>query len=147
MLVVLGEDEDLKAGRAKERREGTVRRGAQEGGSAGKGRDPLGYRWRELPQVSFLLRQKFRRDKHVFVANKVCLPRQNFCCDKIMFVATNTTNYVCRDKHDKIMFVETNISFVATKICFSRQAFFCRDKRRIFCLSQQNLSRTKLYLW
>ena len=37
----------------------------------------------------------FCRDKHVFVATKVCLPRQNFCCDEIMFVGKE--NYVCRE--------------------------------------------------
>ena len=31
---------------------------------------PLRYQWRELPQVSFSSRQKFCRDKHVFVTTK-----------------------------------------------------------------------------
>ena len=42
-----------------------------------------------------------------FVAASILLSRQNTC-------------YVCRDKHD----------FVATKV-LSRQAYFCRDKRRV----------------
>ena len=60
------------------------------------------YHWRELPQVSFLSRHTFCRDKHVFVTTnmclsrqsvsfvttKVCLSRQNFCRDKVMFVVT-----------------------------------------------------------
>ena len=60
------------------------------------------YHWWELPQVSFLWRQKFCGDKHVFlttktclsrqktsfVTPKACLPREKFCRDKIMFVAT-----------------------------------------------------------
>ena len=135
MLVVLGQDDDLKAGRAKERREGTDERNA--GG------------------------RKCWKMKRSFVATKVCLPRKHFCCDKIMFVATHTTKLfvetiicrdkhdkimfvettICRDKHDKIMFVETTICrdkhFVETKLCLSRQAFFCRDKRRVLCLSRQ----------
>ena len=31
----------------------------------------------------------------------------------------------CRDKH---VFVRQNTSFVATKVCLSRQTYFCRDK-------------------
>ena len=55
----------------------------------------------------------FCRDKHLFVATKVCLPRQNFCRDEIMFVGKGKKN---RDK----TFVTTNICrvnhvFVATK--------------------------------
>ena len=59
------------------------------------------YHWRELPQVSFLSRQMFCRDKimfvatkyfchdkHVFVAKKKCLSKQNVC-DKTCFVVTN----------------------------------------------------------
>ena len=60
------------------------------------------YHWRELPQVSFLSRQKF-------------------CCrDKIMFVATKPLlrqTRVCRDKH------KFKHHFVATKLCLSRQYF------------------------
>ena len=53
------------------------------------------YRWRELPQVRFLSRQMFGRDKHVFVAKnmclsrqKTCLPRQNMCLSRQDFVVT-----------------------------------------------------------
>ena len=84
------------------------------------------YHWWELPQVLFLLRQKFCCDKHVFVATKhvfcrdksmlvttKCLLRQTyFCCDKT-FVKTN----ICCDKHN----------FVAAKL-LSWQAYFCCDK-------------------
>ena len=66
------------------------------------------YHWRELPKVSFLSRQTC-----------VCRNRTVFCRVKSMLVATNT--YACRDKHN----------FVATKV-FSRQAYFCRDERRVF---------------
>ena len=41
------------------------------------------YRWRELPQVSFLSRQKFCSDKHTFVMTK-----DVFCSDKHVFVMT-----------------------------------------------------------
>ena len=48
-----------------------------------------------------------------FVATKVCFSRQNFCHDKIMYVATN------------------HLSRQISNICLSRQAYFCRDKRRV----------------
>ena len=42
--------------------------------------------WRELPQVSFLSRQKvFVKTKHFFSVTRVCLAPQNVCRDKIMF--------------------------------------------------------------
>ena len=41
------------------------------------------YHWRELPQVSFLSRQMFCRDKHAFVATK-----DVFCRNKHVFVVT-----------------------------------------------------------
>ena len=54
------------------------------------------YGWRELPLVSFLLRQKFCHDKHVFVTTK-----HIFCRNKSMFAVTkllSRQNYVCCDK-------------------------------------------------
>ena len=64
------------------------------------------YHWQELPQVSFLSRQKFCRNKHMFVATKntsfvttkACLLRKTFvttnmclfCCDK------NILSYFCK---------------------------------------------------
>ena len=60
------------------------------------------YHWLELPQV--LSRQtRACRDKHTFVATKLCLTRQKFCRDKYIFVATK--NVFCRDN-----------TFVATKM-------------------------------
>ena len=75
------------------------------------------YHWRELPQLSFLSRQKFCRDKHVlsrqkyfvatkifrrdkgFVATSILLPRQTRDCrDKSKLVFEATKNYFCRDK-------------------------------------------------
>ena len=70
----------------------------------------------------------FCRDKHMFVATKVSLSRQNFGLDKIMFVMTS----IC---HHKIM-------FVATKV-LSRQAYFCRDKRRALSWQQTQVCRDK----
>ena len=58
------------------------------------------------PQVSFLLRQNFCRDK------MMCLSRQKFCLDKHTFFATK------------------DVFFYATTL-LSRQAYFCRDKRRV----------------
>ena len=76
----------------------------------------------------FLSRQKFCREKQVFVMakkrllivmTKECLSRQNFCHDKYIYVTIFfrcdkntfvTQTYVCHDKH---------VSFVVTKVCFS----------------------------
>ena len=66
------------------------------------------HHWRELPQVSFLLRQT---QKTCFVATKVCLPRQSFCRNKVLFVATK---YFCRNKG----FVATSILLTRQKACF-----------------------------
>ena len=60
--------------------------------------------WQELPQVSFLSRQKFCHDKHTFVMTKVM-----FCRNKHMFVVTNT-------------FVTTKIILVAAPTNDSTQA-------------------------
>ena len=63
------------------------------------------------------------RDKHVYITTK-----HVFCRDKSMLVATKL--------HDKIMFVMTKrlsrqtFVFVSTKDV-SRQAYFCRNKRRV----------------
>ena len=68
------------------------------------------YHWRELPQVLFLLRQKYTclsRQNTSFVVTKVCLLWQKFCFGKHIFVMTN--------------------SFVMTKV-LSRQAYFCLNK-------------------
>ena len=54
----------------------------------------------------------FCREKHVFVATKVCLPRQNLCRHKfIFFVSTKKT--FCRDKSK---LVATKITSVSTNI-------------------------------
>ena len=88
------------------------------------------YHWQELPQVSFLSRQKFCLNKHgfviantclfqqnmSFVATKVCLLRQNFCRDKIVFVVTK---YFCCDK---TMFVATKY-FCCDKTCRDKHTF------------------------
>ena len=87
---------------------------------------PLLYHWRELPQVSFLSRQKYP-----------CRDKTYFCRDK-SFV---TTKIFCRDKHnfkeEKGIFVAANIllswqktCFVVRNRCLSRLTSFCRDS---FC--------------
>ena len=87
------------------------------------------YNLREPPQVSFLPRQKFCCDKHVFVATKVCLSRQKLCRDKIMFVVDFLNLFFPRAKR----FVATNICF-RNKTCHHKNTFvatkdvFCRDK-------------------
>ena len=73
-------------------------------------------------QVSFLLRQKFccdkhvYHDKHVFVKDKTCLlSRQKYVCRDKVFLSWQK---FCHDKH----------SFVTTKV-LSWQAYFCHGKR------------------
>ena len=80
------------------------------------------HHWRELPQVSFLSRQKFCRDKHVFVATKHAFYRDKstVASTKLLyFVATNKLSLQKKKSRQKACFVATNM-----------------------CLSQQ-----KLYLW
>ena len=117
-------------------------------GGSGRFRQPLPYHWRELPQVSFLSRQTFCRDKHTFVTTRHVLSRQTRVCrnkndtcgssrqwyDKSMLVA------LC-DKH---VLVATNVfrgkhTFVATK------DVFCHEKG-VFVVTKL-LSRQKCYLW
>ena len=127
------------------------------------------YHWRELPQVSFLSRERFCPDKHVFVATNMCLShdkarllsRQKYSCrEKITFVATKQTcvlspkAYFCRDCRDRSLLVATNVLLRQNYICRdkylswqkfcrnknTRQSYFCCDKRRV-------LSRQKWYLW
>ena len=81
------------------------------------------YHWRELPQVSFLSRQKYCRDKHTsFVATKVCLLRQNDVC---------RGKYLSRQTHVCIIGGSRN----KYHTCSSRQTRVCRDKTRL--LSRQ----------
>ena len=94
--------------------------------------------WRELPQVSFLLRQKFCCDKRwtyaccdkTFDVTKLCLSQQNICHDKHNRV---TTNFCCCDKHN----------FVTTKVLLWH-AYFCHDKKCV-CHDRSFLA-TKLIL-
>ena len=88
--------------------------------------EALIYHWRELLQVSFLMRQTVCRDKHVFCRDKSMLVVTNvlsgekICRDKIFLWRQNFTTNICRDKHN----------FVVTKV-LSREAYFFRDKRRV----------------
>ena len=92
--------------------------------------------WWELPQVSFLSRQKFChnkpvfvttkhvfcRDKSVLVATKLCLSWQNLCRDKHTFVMTK--DVFCPDKLFYVGFffsmtkVVTSILLSWQKTCF-----------------------------
>ena len=69
-----------------------------------------------------------------FVVTNTCLT--NIFLSRQIFVATNTflSAYFCRNKH---MFVAT--CFVATNIILSRQAYFCRNKRRVFVATKMIL--------
>ena len=94
------------------------------------------YQWRELPQVSFMLRQKFCHDKHVFVATNMFVATKHvFCCDKTRLLSRKLpifllwgTRLLLRQNffRDKLTFLATK-SFEVTKVCSSR-AKFCRDK-------------------
>ena len=74
------------------------------------------------------------RDKHTFVATNICREKHNFvptkpCNGKLTCLSRQNTSFVstkifCRDKNN----------FVAIKV-LSRQAYFCRDERRV--LSRQ----------
>ena len=91
------------------------------------------YHWRELPQVSFLLRQKYACWDQTFVATNKCLLWLKFCHDKHNFVTTVLSwqacfccnkrrvllwqTHVCHDKH----------VFVITNTCLSWPNF-CRNK-------------------
>ena len=79
---------------------------------------PANYHWRELPQESFLSRQKSCGDKRVFVTTK-----HVFCRDKSMLVLS-WQNYVCRDKRRVL----------------SRQKRVCREKKQI--MSRQKFKHT-----
>ena len=80
--------------------------------------DVKDYHWRELPQGSFLSRQKLCCDKHV------CRDKHIFVVTKVLLQQTRLLlwwKYACHDK-----------SFVATKI---------------FCCDKQNFVMTKVVLW
>ena len=115
----------------------------------------------ELPQVSFLLRQKcachdktfvatnIYRNKHVFVVTEVLSWQAYFSCNKRCVLSWQ--NYVCHYKylswqtfcHDKNMFVMT--SFVTASILLSRQksCFVATN----MCVMTKLLSWQKWYLW
>ena len=99
--------------------------------------------WWELPQVSFLLQQKFCDNKHIchthqdktFVRTKLCLLRQNFHHKKI-FVTTNPCLlrwlFFGHDKH----------TFVASRDVFCCDKYVCHDKS----LSWQKFCHNKMML-
>ena len=117
-----------------------------------------------VPQVIFLSRQRFCRDKHVFIATNMCFSRQKtrllsrqkyeklclsrqICCffcfvfliDKHTFVAS--IDVFCRNKHVS----------VSTKVCLSQQNV-CRDNimfvaTNICCRDKQTKFATKLLSW
>ena len=80
------------------------------------------YHWLELPQVSFLSRQKFCRHKHVFVTTK-----HIFCRDKSRIVATKI---FCRDKHN-FVFVATKVLSDKNDTCDSSRQFIGSHLERI----------------
>ena len=114
-------------------------------------------RWRELPQVSFMSRQKLTKvDKSTTKVDKSTtkvLSRQNTCLSRqnTSFVATKSILDAPNFCRDFFFF------FVATKrlsrqACFCRQTRVCRDKSKLvatkLCLLRQRtcLPRQKLNL-
>ena len=97
-------------------------------------RPAVSYHW--LPQVSFSSRQKFCRDKHVFVTTK-----HIFCRDKSMLVATKLLS--------RQIYVTTNIILSRERFCLEKRTFFatkdvfCRD-RTCVCRDKSMLAATKL---
>ena len=103
---------------------------------------PQRYHWWELPQVSFLLRQKFIMTNTCllwqnmsFVTTKVCLSRQNYAShDNFFFLRQNFWHdkyYVCPSKS----FIATSLLLLwQTRVChdkthlLSRQKYACHDK-------------------
>ena len=79
-----------------------------------------GQSWRELPQVSFLSRQKYACRDKTFRATNTCLSRRIFVSTKVL----SRQNTFCRDK----------LNFVSTKLSSRKHTFdatkdvFCRDK-------------------
>ena len=89
-----------------------------------------GQSWRELPQVSFLSRQKYACRDKTFRATNTCLSQQICVSTNIL----SRQNIFCRDKHN----------FVSTKV-LSRQAYFCCDKRRLLS-RQTRVCRDKTFV-
>jgi len=167
VLVVLGQDDDLKAGRAKERREGTDERNAG-GRKCWKMKRSGGVSLASTAtniifccdkkfchvcrdKTLLLSRLKFSCRGNTFVATKLCLSqhtRQN-CLSRQPFVATNTTK-LCLSRQ---LFVVTNVLSRQNYVCLDKHSFVatkdvfcvCRDKH-VF-VATKLLSREKLYLW
>ena len=114
------------------------------------------YHWQELPQVRFLLRQKFCCDKHMFVMTNTCLSWQTclllwqkYACHNKTFVMTNIFLLQQNFRHNKQRyafhdktFVSTNM-FVMTNICCDKS--FVTTK--IFCRDKHNFVTTKDVFW
>ena len=90
------------------------------------------------------------RDKHNFVATKVChkyatqvCHKYNFCRDKTRLLSRQ--KYACRDK---TFATKKTIVFVATDIC--RDNFFCRDEnilsRRKYFVATKIFCRDKTFV-
>ena len=90
-----------------------------------------GYYWRELPQVSFLLRQTC-----------VCHDRTIFCCDKSMLAATKLLTKLCLSCQK---FCSDKNMFVVSKV-LSQQAYFCHNKRCVLLRQKRCIVATKLSL-
>ena len=104
----------------------------------------------KLPQVSFLLWQKFCHNKHMFVMTK-----HIFCCEKSMFAKTKCLswqNYVCYDKiflsqqnfGCKFFVVVTNTCLLQQKICHDKHTFVAR--KDVFCCDKHMFIMTKVSL-
>ena len=77
------------------------------------------YRWRELPQVSFLTCLSWQNMS--FVTTKVCLSRQKYLSQHTFAASKDVLSWQTRVCHDKSMLVMTKL--VTAKLCLSRQIF------------------------
>ena len=103
------------------------------------------YHWRKMPQVSFMLQQKFSCYKHVFVTWQT-----GVCHNKSLLVMTKLLSWqtcVCHNKN--ILLQQTQFchdkSVVKTCLLLSRQKTSFVEKNT--CLSRQNWSWQKWYSW
>ena len=105
-----------------------------------------GYRWRELPQVSFLSRQNTS-----FVATKVCLLQQKYVChDKIFLSWQNFGHDKCLSRQTVLLwqkFCPDKHTFVASNTYLSWQKTSFVATIHLFCHNKSMLVTTKLLLW
>ena len=99
-------------------------------------------RWRGLPQVTLLSRQKYAcRDERMLVETYIFVATNRILLRKGKTRLLSRQKYACRDKYLSLQrFCRGKHTFVATK------DVLCCDKR-VFVATKMCLSRQKWYLW